>query len=478
MLRKNQTSVTLCVVIVVSVLLLYQGSEARETWGLCIGISQYQHEDLRDLKWAGKDAIDFCSLFLDFRLGLSIKNHHILLNSRATGEEILQSLGGLSNEAHTEDRVYIFYSGHGGEASPILPYDVKIDDPTTFLSLEKIIRALNNIPVKEIIFIVDACYSGRLAEKGTGIALNRKELTGGLSKDFIMKMSRLKPESERTHPVNKLQQDGIVIMTSSNGKQTSEELEREMNGLFTYYLKNTLMKNPWQADTDGDGKLTLYELYQNVHNVITEKTTHFKLTKNSLKRLEETTVLPANILKRLKLHLEDVECIGRQKFLRELELAVGKEVFNRYHSLIEQYAEKSGQEPQISDEEQAKQLVLFNIKEVTSTQLVTTPASDFGITQIIMEDAYGKPINPVYGIYQIKQNQSVSLTVDFTKPDKHDIGVAWITGGNCGELSQVDQKITTFLATRPGRDYIKVIVWDRITGTKLPEFPILITVVP
>jgi hypothetical protein len=66
--------------------------------------------------------------------------------------------------------VYIFYSGHGKDNSPMLPYD-----PDSLLTLDTIKKALNKIDASEIVFFADACYSGKLA--GKGLKVNTRLLT-------------------------------------------------------------------------------------------------------------------------------------------------------------------------------------------------------------------------------------------------------------------------------------------------------------
>ncbi|MCP4372958.1 MAG: caspase family protein [Deltaproteobacteria bacterium] len=393
MSRKNQIYVRLCVVIAVSILLLCRGTEAAQTWGLCVGISQYQEPNIPDLIWADKDAIEFCSAFLDNTLKLPKENYLILQDNSATRNEIFKSLALLGIKTHAEDRVYIFYSGHGGEASPILPYDGKLDDSQTFLSLETIKKGLSIIDAQEIILFIDASYSGRLT--GTIIHAPISQKLNGLSKNIIDNIAQA-------------QQSETTIITSADGIQESVELDYLMNGLFTYHLMDTLLERFREADADGDGKLTLYEVYRDVYNAVTERTARFTITRNSLVQLKSAG-LPERVLMRIKLHLQDEEFFGRQKFLDNLKIVIGEEMLAQYHSLIEEHAEKSGQQPQISSIEKAKQIVVLSYPKPTPTP-TPVPAT---------------PPVPIQMVSPFPPERTWALCIGISEYDPSDLTLQW-----------------------------------------------------
>lgn len=221
------------------------------TWGLCIGISDYSLPELT-LKWADKDAIEF-SAFLRYGLNLPEDHYRILKNREATRENIRDAFGWLGLMASREDRVFIFYSGHGKDNSPIVPYNT--DD---LFSMETLKKALENIRAKEIIFFADACYSGKLAGKGAKRIIERESLTG-LTQNTISEIGAAKP--------------GMVIITSANGIQEAYEKDGQKNGLFTYYLMNTLMDPAMRGaiDTDRNQQVSLYEVYQNIRYAVSSE---------------------------------------------------------------------------------------------------------------------------------------------------------------------------------------------------------------
>lgn len=387
LLRKTLLSI-LIVFVVGNITAAQPGPE--QTWGLCIGIAEYDPDDLT-LKWSDKDATEF-STFLRYGLGLPENHYRILRNREATREKILDHLGWLSMVANSGDRVYIFYSGHGKENSPFLPYD-----SYNLLSLQSIKKALNKIDAQDVIVFADACHSGKLVGKGTKAAVKRENLTG-LSKGVVLEMGKARAD--------------LVIMTSAKGIQKAYELEGQKNSIFTYHLMKVLMDQNRHniIDRDKNGKITLHEVYQDVYRVVTNE---------------------------------------------------------------------SQQEPQISDPEKAKGIVLlsYSLPKLTSTPVpIFTPEPVFQISNIVIKDTKNTVIKPVSGIYFIKSGEVATISVDVSYPRNQSIKIEWTAG--YGEISPIKEKIAAYTATQPGGDYVIITVLDKKTGKRLTEEPISINVVP
>ena len=92
-----------------------------------------------------------------------------LENSAATRQRIQQLLGDeLPHQVKAEDRLLVYFSGHGAttgsEERPfgfLVPVDG--DDKklySTAISMNEISAYSDRIPAKQILFVIDACYSG------------------------------------------------------------------------------------------------------------------------------------------------------------------------------------------------------------------------------------------------------------------------------------------------------------------------------
>ena len=98
------------------------------SYALIIGIDKYQN--VRSLDYAVKDAEDIQSMLVDkFHF---LKDNIVLLeNEEATKISILQEFSNITKKAESNDRVLIFFAGHGetedlpdgGEMGYLLPVD-------------------------------------------------------------------------------------------------------------------------------------------------------------------------------------------------------------------------------------------------------------------------------------------------------------------------------------------------------------------
>ncbi len=222
-----------------------------QTWGLCIGISRYNSEEL-SLKWAAKDAGDFCN-FLQHTLEVPNDHRSLLQDEDATERAIRKELAWLMLSAKPNDRIYIFYSGHGkGDASPIVPYDQE-----NAITREDIENFLSKSDAHDIIFFMDACYSGRLVQTGAkAFQIGNQLVAKGIPKNVPRSIARNSP--------------GTIIVTSADGIQKAYESKELKNSIFTHHLTTVLeQEEPRKrvASKDPDGaknELTLYEVYEYV----------------------------------------------------------------------------------------------------------------------------------------------------------------------------------------------------------------------
>ncbi len=126
-----------------------------------IGIDEYQH--ISPLQTAVNDARKLEDV-LKSQQHFSV--HTPLLN--ATGKAIRDLLQKTLKETVTEkDRVVFYFAGHGiaedGEKGPagyIVPADADPNDVRTFIPMEDLQNALNNLPCRHLLLILDCCFSG------------------------------------------------------------------------------------------------------------------------------------------------------------------------------------------------------------------------------------------------------------------------------------------------------------------------------
>ena len=126
--------------------------------GLFIGIDRYRTPVTR-LSCAVADANALGALFEDTLSG----DAHVLTDEDATGESIRAELAWLQSAA-ADDTVVVTFSGHGTEDHRLVPVDVDPSDiPASCIALIELASALDAIPSRNLLVVLDCCFSGGFA---------------------------------------------------------------------------------------------------------------------------------------------------------------------------------------------------------------------------------------------------------------------------------------------------------------------------
>jgi hypothetical protein len=234
----------------------------RNSWALLIGINKYPNLPAYcQLNYAVNDVQALKKALIE-QYGFPEANITSLTDNKATKQGITDAIGQLTDrrKIDPEDRVIIFFSGHGqtvplsngGEMGYILPYDAKVDindvtNPysyyTTCLGMDELKRVSILIPAKHVLFLMDACYSGLAVSSRSGLQPTVP--------DYIRKIATLKSRQ--------------IITAGLNGDKSYENPEWG-HGAFTYKLLEAL--NTGVADENADGVITGMELATHLRNVV------------------------------------------------------------------------------------------------------------------------------------------------------------------------------------------------------------------
>jgi len=197
-----------------------QAKPNKNAYAIVIGVEKYRQQ-LPKADYADNDA-RIMTEYLTKVMGYPEENVVTLTGEHATKSDFQKYIEKwLPNNAEKRSSVFIYYSGHGapnpktGDAF-LVPYD---GDPTfieeTGYSLKRLYAKLDRLQVKEIIVVLDSCFSG---------AGGRSVLAKG-ARPLVMNMDKQVSHSNR-----------IAILTASAGNQISSTHEKEGHGLFTYFL--------------------------------------------------------------------------------------------------------------------------------------------------------------------------------------------------------------------------------------------------
>ena len=217
----------------------------KNAYAVVIGIEQYR-EKLPKADFADRDA-KLMGEYLTKVLGYPEENVIVRLNERATRTDLVKYFEEwLRNNVDPGGSVFVYYSGHGapnnktGEAY-LVPYD---GDPafvdSTAYPVKQLYAALEKLPAKEIVVVMDSCFSG----------------AGGRS--VIAKGSRPMVISAE-NPI--LATGKTVVLAASSGDQVSSTFEEKGHGLLTYYFLKGLQG---EADLNKDGTIEMAELFEYV----------------------------------------------------------------------------------------------------------------------------------------------------------------------------------------------------------------------
>lgn len=234
-------------------------NETGKIWGVVVGINDYSK--VRDLRYATNDAYAFKKYLVE-TLAIPEQQLFYLTNSEATQENIRRVLGTtLKRKVSSEDTVIIFYAGHGAvETDPsnpdgdgmekyLLPVDADMVDLfTSAISMNEVKTIFQRIQARRLIFIADTCYSGAAG----GRSLLTTKYRASLSENFLERIAK---------------SEGRVIITSCSANEISKEDDTLQHGVFSYHLIAGLKG---KADSDGDGFITVNELFDYLSKVVPE----------------------------------------------------------------------------------------------------------------------------------------------------------------------------------------------------------------
>jgi hypothetical protein len=205
---------------------------------LSIGVSKYQQQGY-SLDYAHRDAEGIASVLNRQSGKLYGKVHkRVLIDHQATQNDILDGLDWILRESTQKDLSVIFVAGHGlkddRENYYFLPHDGDPDKlRRTGVRWIEFQDVLSSLPSK-VVFLVDSCHSGSATGKRRGAL----DMTDAL-RELVNSGS------------------GVVVMTASTGKETSQERPEWGHGAFTKALIEGL---EGKADFDMDNAVDVKEI--------------------------------------------------------------------------------------------------------------------------------------------------------------------------------------------------------------------------
>jgi uncharacterized caspase-like protein len=214
----------------------------KNAYAIVIGIEHYRQK-LPKADFATSDA-KLMSEYLTKAMGYPEENVILLLNDRALQSDLTKYFEKwLPNNVDKASTVFIYYSGHGapnpktGDAY-LVPYD---GDPSfidqTGYSLKRLYESLNKLQTREIIVVLDSCFSG---------AGGRSVLAKG-ARPLVMNLQN-----------NMALSKNMTVLSASSGEQISSTYDEKGHGLFTYFMLKGI-KN--EDVVQPDGSIAISDLF-------------------------------------------------------------------------------------------------------------------------------------------------------------------------------------------------------------------------
>lgn len=201
------------------------------------------------LRCPENDAEGMREILTSKTLGLFDPSHVTVLKN-APHYDVQLALNQVLRQSGKDDLVLIYYSGHGllDELSRL-----HLATSDTFLgALES-----TSVPMQQIKSYIDLAYCNK-------IALILDCCYSGAAGDVFMKSNAVEEQLKQVSGGQ-----GVYVLTASTSAQIAQEKETDRYGLLTKHILEGL--GDWSADTDGDGFISVDELYAYVHRQVREE---------------------------------------------------------------------------------------------------------------------------------------------------------------------------------------------------------------
>ena len=229
-----------------------------------VGIDRYVH--VTPLDTAARDATAIGALLQD--------EHDYVTQVRCDGEADLAGLTQLFSETlpatvTADDRVVIYFAGHGiaqdGDDGPtgfLVPVDATPDDRASLLPMVDVLRALETLPCRHLLLVLDCCFAGSFRWASTrsflpqSAPLTRKRYERFLDDPAWQVLTSAADDQKALDVL-----DGLTI----GARQVSKD-----HSPFAAALLDGLRGGADRPGADGekDGVVTAAELYNHVRDIV------------------------------------------------------------------------------------------------------------------------------------------------------------------------------------------------------------------
>ena len=209
-------------------------------------IANEDYEEVASVPFALNDGKIFAS-YCQKTLGIPESNIHLVENATLNKlkreiDWLSQVLGAYNGEA----KAIFYYAGHGipdekNHDAFLLPVDGYGNDIKTGYQISKLYQQLGSIPAKQVVVLMDACFSGAKREGGMLVS----------ARGVAIKVNNSQPTGN------------MLVLSAAQGDETAYPNNQEGHGMFTYFLLKKLQ--------DTKGNVNLQDLGNYVITNVTQQ---------------------------------------------------------------------------------------------------------------------------------------------------------------------------------------------------------------
>jgi len=205
----------------------------RNLYLLAIGVNEYQKQ--QPLNYCINDAEKTAQIFEEtHEKTRKIYNEQLITDENFNESTLNDYIASITGQIKKDDIFIFYYSGHGiSNESEDNKYSFSmITAAGEYLPFQKLQEQLETIKAQNMLIMIDACQSGVLADT----------ITKGIFEDEMVQLNR---------------KTGINVFTSSQSRESSEEINSLKHGLFTYSLLNSFY-------SEDDELISIHEIASNL----------------------------------------------------------------------------------------------------------------------------------------------------------------------------------------------------------------------
>ena len=249
-------------------------AEIKRSFAVIIGINQYKN-DIPTLKTAVNDAEQIAAT-------LTSKYEYqvlLLLDSDANSDKFKSLLtafeqqklplaDGSQIEIQETDRLFFYFAGHGiavdtldnvdGPAGFLVPQDARMDNETSLLSMIRLHDALQKLPCRHLLIVLDCCFAGAFRWAGNRDAVRQNKVYRERYDRFISSCAQQ------------------VITSAGDDEKAADSLyrfgQRNEDSTNSPFAELLLKALTGKADFSADGVITATELYVYIHGELGKTT--------------------------------------------------------------------------------------------------------------------------------------------------------------------------------------------------------------